>query len=160
MLFLSYRITWKFDSMLFLPFSPFFRSFFYSIIPLMSYLKLHELLSNLKQKFLFFLTQKSQSLILRSQNKRYRPIFFKKVSWEMLSFLFLFFFLSNWFVKHCMFFQEDLEKSLLRAARQQKQLNPTLKQGDIQVESVKPPNFIFFMRLRKRELLLFLLVLL
>ncbi|OVA12987.1 Tic22-like [Macleaya cordata] len=48
----------------------------------------------------------SQSLILRSQNKRYRPVFFRK---------------------------EDLEKSLSRAASQQKQLNPTLKQGDIQV---------------------------
>ncbi|KAI3470055.1 hypothetical protein Pfo_026718 [Paulownia fortunei] len=48
----------------------------------------------------------SKSLILRSQNKRYRPVFFRK---------------------------EDLEKSLLRASRDQKQLNPSLKQGDIQV---------------------------
>ncbi|MCL7026551.1 hypothetical protein MKW94_011624 [Papaver nudicaule] len=46
----------------------------------------------------------SQSLILKSQNKRYRPTFFRK---------------------------EDLEKSLLRAASQQ--LNPAMKQGDIQV---------------------------
>ncbi|KAI3965527.1 hypothetical protein MKX01_029434 [Papaver californicum] len=48
----------------------------------------------------------SQSLILKSQNKRYRPAFFRK---------------------------EDLEKSLLRAASQQSQLNPAMKQGDIQV---------------------------
>ncbi|RZC68593.1 hypothetical protein C5167_031782 [Papaver somniferum] len=48
----------------------------------------------------------SQSLILKSQNKRYRPAFFRK---------------------------EDLEKSLLRAASQQNQLNPAMKQGDIQV---------------------------
>ncbi|KAK6161662.1 hypothetical protein DH2020_005043 [Rehmannia glutinosa] len=48
----------------------------------------------------------SKSLILRSQNKRYRPVFFRK---------------------------EDLEKSLLRASRDQRQLNPGLRQGDIQV---------------------------
>ncbi|XP_010247130.1 PREDICTED: protein TIC 22-like, chloroplastic [Nelumbo nucifera] len=48
----------------------------------------------------------SQSLILRSQNKRYRPVFFRK---------------------------EDLDKSLERASRQQNQLNPAFKQGDIQV---------------------------
>ncbi|XP_073279835.1 protein TIC 22-like, chloroplastic [Primulina huaijiensis] len=48
----------------------------------------------------------SKSLILRSQNKRYRPVFFRK---------------------------EDLEKSLLRASRDQKQLNPALRAGDIQV---------------------------
>ncbi|KAI3997748.1 hypothetical protein MKX01_007635 [Papaver californicum] len=48
----------------------------------------------------------SQSLILKSQNKRYRPAFFRK---------------------------EDLVKSLLRAASQQSQLNPAMKQGDIQV---------------------------
>ncbi|XP_052208270.1 protein TIC 22-like, chloroplastic isoform X2 [Diospyros lotus] len=49
---------------------------------------------------------KSRSLILRSQGKRYRPVFFRK---------------------------EDLEKSLLRASRQQKRLNPVLREGDIQV---------------------------
>ncbi|KAL0358474.1 UNVERIFIED_CONTAM: protein -like, chloroplastic [Sesamum angustifolium] len=48
----------------------------------------------------------SKSLILRSQNKRYRPVFFRK---------------------------EDLEKSLSRASNDQKQLNPSLRQGDIQV---------------------------
>ncbi|XP_059632090.1 protein TIC 22-like, chloroplastic isoform X2 [Cornus florida] len=48
----------------------------------------------------------SRSLILRSQNKRYRPVFFRK---------------------------EDLENSLLRASRQQKQLNPVFREGDIQV---------------------------
>ncbi|KAL2530997.1 protein TIC [Forsythia ovata] len=48
----------------------------------------------------------SKSLILRSQNKRYRPVFFRK---------------------------EDLEKSLLRASRQQNRLNPSLREGDIQV---------------------------
>ncbi|XP_022878864.1 protein TIC 22-like, chloroplastic [Olea europaea var. sylvestris] len=48
----------------------------------------------------------SKSLILRSQNKRYRPVFFRK---------------------------EDLEKSLLRASRQQHRLNPSLREGDIQV---------------------------
>ncbi|XP_073132452.1 protein TIC 22-like, chloroplastic isoform X1 [Henckelia pumila] len=48
----------------------------------------------------------SKSLILRSQNKRYRPVFFRK---------------------------EDLEKSLLRASSDQKQLNPAFRKGDIQV---------------------------
>lgn len=48
----------------------------------------------------------SRSLILRSQDKRYRPVFFRK---------------------------EDLETSLLRASSQQKQLNPVFRQGDIQV---------------------------
>lgn len=47
----------------------------------------------------------SRSLILRSQNKRYRPVFFRK---------------------------EDLESSLVRASQQQGRLNPSLK-GDIQV---------------------------
>lgn len=47
----------------------------------------------------------SRSLILRSQNKRYRPVFFRK---------------------------EDLENSLVRASQQQGRLNPALK-GDIQV---------------------------
>ncbi|KAK4341514.1 hypothetical protein RND71_040015 [Anisodus tanguticus] len=47
----------------------------------------------------------SRSLILRSQNKRYRPVFFRK---------------------------EDLENSLVRASQQQGRLNPAMK-GDIQV---------------------------
>ncbi|CAA3016675.1 Hypothetical predicted protein [Olea europaea subsp. europaea] len=54
----------------------------------------------------------SKSLILRSQNKRYRPVFFRK---------------------------EDLEKSLLRASRQQHRLNPSLREGDIQVEFLISP---------------------
>ncbi|KAM4127673.1 hypothetical protein ACJW30_02G107500 [Castanea mollissima] len=48
----------------------------------------------------------SRSLILKSQNKSYRPAFFRK---------------------------EDLENSLLRASRQQNQINPALRRGDIQV---------------------------
>ncbi|KAL1198517.1 Protein TIC 22-like [Cardamine amara subsp. amara] len=48
----------------------------------------------------------SKSLILRSENMSYRPVFFRK---------------------------EDLEKSLIRASRQQNRLNPALKPGDIQV---------------------------
>ncbi|EYU38968.1 hypothetical protein ABFS82_07G074600 [Erythranthe guttata] len=48
----------------------------------------------------------SKSLILRSQTKQYRPVFFRK---------------------------EDLEKSLSRASRDQKQLNPSLRKGDVQV---------------------------
>lgn len=48
----------------------------------------------------------SQSLVLKSQDKRYRPVFFRK---------------------------EDLENSLVRASRQQNQLNPIFRQGDIQV---------------------------
>ncbi|OIW19171.1 hypothetical protein TanjilG_13953 [Lupinus angustifolius] len=48
----------------------------------------------------------SKSLILKSQKKRYRPLFFRK---------------------------EDLENSLERASRDQNQLNPALRQGDIQV---------------------------
>ncbi|GMH08055.1 hypothetical protein Nepgr_009895 [Nepenthes gracilis] len=48
----------------------------------------------------------SQSLILRSQNKSYRPVFFRK---------------------------EDLENSLLRASRQQNRLNPVLRQGNVEV---------------------------
>ncbi|XVE81226.1 hypothetical protein DITRI_Ditri15bG0045900 [Diplodiscus trichospermus] len=47
----------------------------------------------------------SRSLVLRSQNKSYRPIFFRK---------------------------EDLEQSLLRASRDQNQLNPAFRPGDIQ----------------------------
>ncbi|XP_030924081.1 protein TIC 22-like, chloroplastic isoform X1 [Quercus lobata] len=48
----------------------------------------------------------SRSLILKSQNKSYRPAFFRK---------------------------EDLENSLLRASRQQNQINPAFRRGDIQV---------------------------
>ncbi|XP_050292671.1 protein TIC 22-like, chloroplastic isoform X2 [Quercus robur] len=47
----------------------------------------------------------SRSLILKSQNKSYRPAFFRK---------------------------EDLENSLLRASRQQNQINPAFRRGDIQ----------------------------
>ncbi|KAG8481204.1 hypothetical protein CXB51_025960 [Gossypium anomalum] len=49
----------------------------------------------------------SRSLVLRSQNKSYRPVFFRRL--------------------------EDLEQSLLRASRDQNQLNPAFRPGDIQV---------------------------
>uniref|UniRef100_A0A9I9DZ24 Protein TIC 22-like, chloroplastic n=2 Tax=Cucumis melo TaxID=3656 RepID=A0A9I9DZ24_CUCME len=48
----------------------------------------------------------SKSLVLRSQNKSYRPAFFRK---------------------------EDLENSLQSACREQNQINPALRPGDIQV---------------------------
>lgn len=48
----------------------------------------------------------SKSLALRSQKKRYSPVFFRK---------------------------EDLEKSLQRASQEKKTLNPALRAGDIQV---------------------------
>ncbi|KAF7849334.1 hypothetical protein BT93_L0968 [Corymbia citriodora subsp. variegata] len=48
----------------------------------------------------------SRSLILKSQSRSYRPVFFRK---------------------------EDLENSLLRASRQQNRLNPAFRPGDIQV---------------------------
>ncbi|XXG74384.1 hypothetical protein AAC387_Pa07g3121 [Persea americana] len=48
----------------------------------------------------------SRSLILMSQKKRYRPVFFRK---------------------------EDLDRSLQRASKQRKQLNPALRKGDVQV---------------------------
>ncbi|XP_030463875.1 protein TIC 22-like, chloroplastic isoform X1 [Syzygium oleosum] len=48
----------------------------------------------------------SRSLILKSQSRSYRPVFFRK---------------------------EDLENSLLRASREQNRLNPVFRQGDIQV---------------------------
>ncbi|GAV77406.1 Tic22 domain-containing protein [Cephalotus follicularis] len=48
----------------------------------------------------------SRSLVLKSQQKSYHPAFFRK---------------------------EDLEKSLLRASREQNQLNPAFRKGDIQV---------------------------
>ncbi|KAJ6808092.1 protein TIC 22-like, chloroplastic [Iris pallida] len=52
----------------------------------------------------------SRSLVLKSENKRYRPMFFKK---------------------------EDLEDSLLKASREQNQLNPAFRRGDIQVRSLE-----------------------
>ncbi|KAK7400049.1 hypothetical protein VNO78_11248 [Psophocarpus tetragonolobus] len=52
----------------------------------------------------------SRSLILKSQNKRYRPLFFRK---------------------------EDLENTLKSAASEQKKLNPTIRQGDIQVATLE-----------------------
>ncbi|OWM84236.1 protein TIC 22-like, chloroplastic [Punica granatum] len=52
----------------------------------------------------------SRSLILKSRNKSYRPVFFRK---------------------------EDLENSLQRASRQQNRLNPALRQGDIQVAALE-----------------------
>ncbi|KAI3746960.1 hypothetical protein L6452_09402 [Arctium lappa] len=48
----------------------------------------------------------SRSLVLRSQNKRYRPAFFRK---------------------------EDLEKSLIKASGQQRPLNPALRVDDLEV---------------------------
>lgn len=48
----------------------------------------------------------SKSLILRSQGKSYRPIFFRK---------------------------EDLDRSLVRASREQRRLNPTYRDGYIEV---------------------------
>lgn len=48
----------------------------------------------------------SQSLILKADKSRYRPIFFRK---------------------------EDLENSLRKASHQQRKFNPALRQGDIQV---------------------------
>lgn len=52
----------------------------------------------------------SRSLILKSQDKRYRPLFFRK---------------------------EDLDNTLQSAAREQNRLNPTLRQGDIQVVTLE-----------------------
>lgn len=52
----------------------------------------------------------SRSLILSSQNKKYRPVFFRK---------------------------EDLENSLLKASRQQRRLNPAFRQGDIEVADLE-----------------------
>ncbi|KAH0903797.1 hypothetical protein HID58_043300 [Brassica napus] len=59
----------------------------------------------------------SKSLILRSDNKSYRPVFFRK---------------------------EDLEKSLTRASRQQNRLNPALKPGDIQENATSNWDDIVF----------------
>ncbi|WVZ22040.1 hypothetical protein V8G54_000584 [Vigna mungo] len=52
----------------------------------------------------------SRSLILKNENKRYRPLFFRK---------------------------EDLENTLKSAAREQNRLNPTMRQGDIQVATLE-----------------------
>lgn len=52
----------------------------------------------------------SRSLVLMSDNKRYRPIFFRK---------------------------EDLDNSLHRASRDQQKPNPAVKMGDIQVSSLE-----------------------
>ncbi|RDX73180.1 Protein TIC 22-like, chloroplastic, partial [Mucuna pruriens] len=52
----------------------------------------------------------SRSLILKSQNKRYRPLFFRK---------------------------EDLENTLQSAAHEQNRVNPTIRQGDIQVATLE-----------------------
>uniref|UniRef100_A0A7C8ZPM3 Protein TIC 22-like, chloroplastic n=1 Tax=Opuntia streptacantha TaxID=393608 RepID=A0A7C8ZPM3_OPUST len=52
----------------------------------------------------------SKSLILMSENERYRPVFFR---------------------------QEDLENSLLKASRQQGRLNPAFRQGDIHVADLE-----------------------
>ncbi|XP_039137881.1 protein TIC 22-like, chloroplastic [Dioscorea cayenensis subsp. rotundata] len=48
----------------------------------------------------------SRSLVLKSQNKRYRPVFFR---------------------------MEDLDDSLYRASHEQSRLNPALRRGDLQV---------------------------
>ena len=52
----------------------------------------------------------SRSLILKSQNKRFSPLFFRK---------------------------EDLENTLKSAAREQNKLNPTMRKGDIQVATLE-----------------------
>lgn len=65
---------------------------------------------SLDDEFLGVPVFQSRSLILRSQNKGYRPVFFRK---------------------------EDLENSLLRASQQQRRLNPLLRQGDIEVASLE-----------------------
>ncbi|ESW28494.1 hypothetical protein PHAVU_003G291300 [Phaseolus vulgaris] len=52
----------------------------------------------------------SRSLILKNENKRYRPLFFRK---------------------------EDLENTLKSAARDQNRLNPTMRRGDIQVATLE-----------------------
>ncbi|KAH9649534.1 protein TIC 22-like [Citrus sinensis] len=53
----------------------------------------------------YLLIHSSRSLVLRSQNKSYRPVFFRK---------------------------EDLEKSLRRASSDQNKLNPAFRMADIQ----------------------------
>ncbi|KAK7319003.1 hypothetical protein RJT34_03712 [Clitoria ternatea] len=52
----------------------------------------------------------SRSLILKRQDKRYRPLFFRK---------------------------EDLENTLQIAAKEQNRLNPTIRRGDIQVATLE-----------------------
>ncbi|XP_022761824.1 protein TIC 22-like, chloroplastic isoform X2 [Durio zibethinus] len=59
----------------------------------------------------------SRSLVLRAENKSYRPCFFRK---------------------------EDLEQSLLRASRQQNQLNPAVRPGDIQDSSMTTWDDVVF----------------
>ncbi|CAN0922620.1 Protein TIC 22-like, chloroplastic [Linum grandiflorum] len=59
----------------------------------------------------------STSLVLRSRNKSFRPVFFRK---------------------------EDLEKSLLRASQDQKKLNPVLKEGGIEETSGSTWNDVVF----------------
>ncbi|XP_027341552.1 protein TIC 22-like, chloroplastic isoform X2 [Abrus precatorius] len=53
----------------------------------------------------------SRSLLLKNQDKRYRPLFFRK--------------------------QEDLENTLQLTAREQNKLNPAFRQGDIQVATLE-----------------------
>ncbi|XP_077229490.1 tic22-like family protein [Tasmannia lanceolata] len=73
---------------------------------IMNALKTKETLGDSDQGFSGVPVFQSQSLVLRSQNKRYRPFFFRK---------------------------EDLEMSLFRASQLQKTLDPAFKKGDIQV---------------------------
>lgn len=87
----------------------------------------------------------SRSLILQSQDKKYRPVFFRKVSEEMQTWKLF------WFGISCSFsfliiqiFQEDLENSLFKASNQQNRLNPAFRQGDIQVLFWLPLWWCFF----------------
>ncbi|XP_068665853.1 protein TIC 22-like, chloroplastic [Aristolochia californica] len=69
-------------------------------------IKEREKMGNSDQSFPGVPVFQSQSLILSSQNRRYRPVFFRK---------------------------EDLERSLSRASSEHKALNPSYRQGDVQV---------------------------
>ncbi|KAG9446025.1 hypothetical protein H6P81_012153 [Aristolochia fimbriata] len=69
-------------------------------------IKEREKVGNSDQSFPGVPVFQSRSLILSSQKQRYRPLFFRK---------------------------EDLERSLSRASKEQKALNPFYKQGDVQV---------------------------
>ncbi|CAA6668201.1 unnamed protein product [Spirodela intermedia] len=73
---------------------------------IMNAIKVKEQVGNVVDAFSGVPVFQSKSLVLKSQNKRYRPVFFRK---------------------------EDLEESLLRASQQQSHLNPSLRKGDIQV---------------------------
>lgn len=73
---------------------------------IMNALKEREKVGDLANGFSGVPVFQSRSLILMSQKKRYRPVFFRK---------------------------EDLDKSLQRASQQRKQLNPALRKGDVQV---------------------------